>query len=97
MSFFISSKLPLGKIVVTQKAQERLSNNEVNMALLSHLRGDEGDLDEYANRNPERYALDGCRRLSVYRTLNGARFWVLTEADGSLTTVLLPEDYLVPE
>jgi hypothetical protein len=35
----------------------------------------------------------GFRLLSVYRTGAGVTFWVLTEADRSQTTVMLPDDY----
>jgi hypothetical protein len=35
----------------------------------------------------------GFRVLSSYRTLAGERIWVITEADRSLTTLLLPEEY----
>jgi hypothetical protein len=31
--------------------------------------------------------------LSVYRAASGTRFWIITEADRSVTTILLPEDY----
>jgi hypothetical protein len=33
------------------------------------------------------------RLLSAYTTEDGVRFWIITEADGSVTTVLLPEEY----
>jgi hypothetical protein len=35
----------------------------------------------------------GGRLLSVYESVNGITFWVNTEADRSVTTVLLPDDY----
>jgi hypothetical protein len=35
----------------------------------------------------------GFRLLSSYRTLAGDRVWVITEADRSLTTILLPDEY----
>ena len=35
----------------------------------------------------------GFRVLSAYRTSTGDKFWVITEADRSSTTVLMPEDY----
>ena len=83
----------LGSVVMTPKAQVRLASYEVMEALLRHARGDDGDLDDYSEREPERRALDGCRRLSVFRSADGGRFWVITEADASLTTILLPEDF----
>jgi hypothetical protein len=33
------------------------------------------------------------RILSAYLSANGTKFWIITEADRSVTTVLLPEDY----
>jgi len=35
----------------------------------------------------------GARLLSVYHSETGLKFWIITEADRSVTTVLLPEDY----
>jgi hypothetical protein len=89
----LGAKSRLGKVVMTPKAQATLGSREVVEALLRHARGDDGDLDEFYTREPERRALDGCRRLSVFRTTVGGRFWVITEADATLTTVLLPEDF----
>jgi hypothetical protein len=36
---------------------------------------------------------EGTRLFSVYRSIAGVKFWIITEADRSATTVLLPEDY----
>jgi hypothetical protein len=33
------------------------------------------------------------RIISVYKDGKGVKFWIITEADRSATTVLLPEDY----
>jgi hypothetical protein len=35
----------------------------------------------------------GSRLLSSYRTSAGDKLWVITEADRSATTLLLPEEY----
>jgi hypothetical protein len=35
----------------------------------------------------------GARLLSVYQTRGGVKFWIVTEADRSATTALLPEEY----
>ena len=37
--------------------------------------------------------IHGGRILSAYKTSSGTRFWIITEADRSSTTVLLPEEY----
>jgi hypothetical protein len=61
-------------------------------ALRRHACGDWGDLcpeDTLANEEALR---DGDRLLSAYGQ-GELRFWIITEADRSVTTVLLPEDY----
>lgn len=78
---------------MTPRAQADLPAAEVTDALLRHFRGDNGDLDDCLHREPERHALDGARRLSVFRTCGGRRFWIITEADSARTTVLLPEEF----
>ncbi|MFD2112545.1 hypothetical protein [Thiorhodococcus fuscus] len=64
------------------------------MSLLQrHVQGDWGDLtteDFEANRLALR---EGFRLLSSYRISDGVKVWIITEADRSVTTVLLPEDY----
>ena len=40
------------------------------------------------------YTLRSCSlTLSAYRTRKGVRIWIITEADRSVTTVLLPSEY----
>jgi capsule polysaccharide export protein KpsC/LpsZ len=36
---------------------------------------------------------EGTRILSAFQAANGAKFWIITEADRSSTCVLLPETY----
>jgi hypothetical protein len=52
-----------------------------------------GDLPD-EDRKEDEYSLEhGFRLLSAYRTNAGDRLWIITEADRSLTTLLLPEEY----
>jgi hypothetical protein len=86
---------PLGQTVATSGALEALSQagQSPSIFLDRHARGDWGEVcgeDAEANDNA---LLDGERLLSVYRTSLGVRLWVITEADRSVTTVLLPEEY----
>jgi hypothetical protein len=83
---------PLGNIVVTTNAMAKLSHFEYIPAVVRHAQGDWGNLDpEDARRNDD--ALEhGDRILSAYGT-GSRRFWIITEADRSVTTILLPEDY----
>jgi hypothetical protein len=36
---------------------------------------------------------EGTRVFSVYELRDGTRIWIITEADRSVTTILLPEEY----
>jgi hypothetical protein len=78
--------------VTTANASVRLSTEEVLTGLRRHSCGDWGDLcpeDMVANDDALKH---GGRLLSAYGD-GTARFWIITEADRSVTTVLLPEDY----
>ena len=88
-----SMKLPLGRIVATPAALGTVSQPDIVAALRRHAVGDWGDVtpdDRAANDDALR---SGERLLSVYQSAIGTTFWVLTEADRSVTTVLLPDDY----
>ncbi len=85
-------RFPLGPVAVTANASLRLSTEEVLTALRRHASGDWGDLcpeDALANDA----ALRQCDRLFSAYGQGAVRFWIITEADRSVTTVLLPEDY----
>ena len=84
---------PPGRIAATPNALDTVSGQEIDAALMRHLSGDWGELcetDRQANQQALRY---GDRLLSAYQTEEGTTFWIITEADRSATTVLLPEDY----
>lgn len=87
-----ATRFPLGQVVITANASLRLATEEVLTGLRRHASGDWGDLcpeDKLANDD----ALEqGGRQFSAYGEGQN-RFWVITEADRSVTTVLLPEDY----
>ncbi|MGA8581363.1 MAG: hypothetical protein WB579_21920, partial [Bryobacteraceae bacterium] len=58
-----------------------------------HVTGDWGDVDEDDRRENEHSLVRGCLLLSAYALSNGTRLWVVTEADRSATTILLPSEY----
>jgi hypothetical protein len=89
----MSPKFPLGEIVATSNAVSNLTNLDILLALSRHVRGDWGDLDVEDKEANERALLGGTRLFSAYHALNGTKFWIITEWDRSVTTVLLPEDY----
>ena len=86
-------KFQYGAIVATRAAAERIPEAVMAAALLRHLNGDWGDVSEADRAANDRAVRDGDRLLSAYHAPDQTRFWILTEADRSATTVLLPEDY----
>lgn len=78
----------------TPAALDTLHAGDVAVALARHFAGDWGDLCPDDHAESERGVCEGgLRLLSVYRDRRGTRCYVITEADRSATTVLLPEDY----
>jgi hypothetical protein len=85
-------RFPLGVVVITANASLRLSTEEVLSALRRHASGDWGDLcPEDTLSNDDALHQEG-RLLSAYGQ-GSHRFWIITESDRSVTTVLLPDDY----
>ncbi len=83
----------LGRTVATPNALSRLDPKDVLTSLARHASCDWGDCcPEDAAENE--FALDRQFRLfSVYRDRYDTKLWIITEADRSSTTILLPEDY----
>lgn len=87
------SKFSLGKILATPSALKEIPGDEILTALSRHVRGEWGTLDvEDWNSNEQALARGG-RLFSAYRSTQKVKYWIITEADRSVTTVLLPEDY----
>jgi hypothetical protein len=86
---------PLGRLVATPGALQALEAcGEFPLTYLArHLHGDWGDLDEHdckANQS----ALEHDDRLpSSYKLKDGTKLWIITEADRSSTTLLLPSEH----
>jgi hypothetical protein len=84
-----------GQIVATPGALALLEQaNKSPLELLSrHLRGDWDDLcqdDKTENELSLRY---GFRLMSSYQVTDTEKLWIITEADRSVTTLLLPAEY----
>jgi len=95
MSEVLQPRFALGHVVATLGALEALQEaGETPFVLLHrHQVGDWGDvLPEDAQEN-ELSVEQGFRILSTYTLTTGVKLWVLTEADRSGTTVLLPCEY----
>ena len=87
-----AAKFPLGQVVMTANAAAQLAAGDIEKALSRHAAGDWGEVCEADRQENELSLKEGFRLLSVYRS-GETKFWIITEADRSVTTVLLPEDY----
>jgi hypothetical protein len=83
----------LGRIVATSNALSELSHSDIQGGIARHSSGDWGDLDEEDRSANDQALSHGGRLFSVYHGVRGTKFYIITEADRSVTTVLLPEDY----
>lgn len=84
---------PLGRMVVTSNADNLLIAEDISNALERHKSGDWGEVSESDWKVNDNALKHGERILSVYTASNGGKFWIITEADRSYTTVLMPDDY----
>ena len=83
---------PLGQVAVTANASLRLTTEEVLTGLRRHVSGDWGDLCPEDTLTNDSAVHQGGRLFSAYGQ-GACRFWIITESDRSVTTILLPEDY----
>jgi len=70
-----------------------LDQLDIRSALSRHVRGDWGDLCDEDWKANEDALVNGARLLSVFLSRKKDRFYIITEWDRSLTTVLLPSEY----
>ena len=91
----MTARFSLGQAVATPECLVTLEKSGQSPAefLQRHLNGDFGELDIEDQQANEDALLHGERLLSSYRTKTGTKIWVITEADRSVTTLLLPEEY----
>ncbi|WP_020067300.1 hypothetical protein [Paraburkholderia caledonica] len=85
----------MGQPVITPAAQSVLEQAGISPTVLlgRHLRGDWGELGIADIASNELALLLRRRLLSSYVIPGGGKVWIITEADRSVTTILLPEDY----
>ena len=86
-------RVDLGKVVITPRAVSRLFNDDVIFSLGRHLAGDWGEVSsqDWDDNNESLRLGRGIR--SSYTDRHMTRFWIITEADRSRTSILLPEEY----
>ena len=78
---------------MTPSAKASLNEIDVLRALEAHFSGDWGVVDDDDKKLNDLALQEGTRLLSAFYDRNGTKFWIITEADRSSTTVLLPGDY----
>lgn len=89
----MKTMIRLGQVVITPNALAEIPQVEIYEALCRHEFCDFGDISE-ADKETNLEALkSGGQIHSVYNSVDGIRFWIITEHDRSVTTILLPEDY----
>jgi hypothetical protein len=85
----------LGQLLATPGALAafaRTSDDPVDY-LVRHVSRDWGTVDAEDWRANDQALIDGTRLLSAYTLHDGSKIWIITEADRSVTTILLPEEY----
>ena len=89
------TRFALGQTFITPGAEEAIQiagQTEIEF-LRRHMSGDWGELSEDDAEENELSLKEGFRLLSAYQTGKGQKLWIITEADRSATTILLPSEY----
>lgn len=89
------SKFNLGRTLITPGALDALKDAEVTALpyLQRHASGDWGDVCQEDKDENELSLGEGFRLLSAYFLPDLTKIWIITEADRSATTILLPDEY----
>lgn len=85
----------IGRLVATPGAIGMLHQRKLSPFhfVSRHLNGDWGDLDGEDRKENQSALANGTRIFSSYQIDEKTRLWIITEADRSATTLLLPEEY----
>lgn len=86
-------RFELGHVVMTQGVEAATTHADRMRALARHVTSDWGDVCAEDKGQNDWALANGARILSVYQSSSGETFWIITEADRSVTTLLLPEEY----
>ena len=88
-------KFSLGQLVATPGALVALKEAEVSFwpYIRRHQEGDWGNVSREDAAENELSLREGFRLISAYSLPDGCKIWIITEADRSATTILLPEEY----
>lgn len=89
----VTPKFSLGRVVATPGVLDVVTLSEMSHSLTRHAGGDWGLMGREDWIQNERALQDGGRLMSLYQAIRGPRYWIITEADRSVTTLLLPSEY----
>ena len=84
--------VPLGEVCFTNGARDTFGQAFLLSSLARHSKGDWGDLDAHDKAENDRNVQFEGRLLSAYER-GEETLWIVTEADRSVTTCLLPSEY----
>ena len=92
------TSFPMGMLVVTRGVNDRIADDSafagfVARSIGRHRVGDWGNLSAGDRAENERSLREGFRLLSSYEQRELPKIWIITEADRSATTILLPAEY----
>lgn len=87
------AKFVPGNLFMTPGIKKKISQIEWQNALSRHFSCDWGELSDTDKRRNDQALHNGGRLFSSYAASDGTKFWVITEADRSATTILLPSEY----
>lgn len=88
-----ASRFSLGQLFATPGVLAEVSTVDISSALARHAMGDWGDLGQEDINENNRALKEGSRLFSSYLSTDQVKFWIITEWDRSVTTVLLPSEY----
>lgn len=88
----IARPLPLGRVVATPGVTSGVCPDCALRSLGQHRHHNWGEVCEGDRETNERAVQNGDRVMSVWHD-GDTKFWIITEADRSVTTILLPEEY----
>lgn len=85
----------LGSLVATPGAVAKMEVHGISPITLinRHVSGDWSELPEEDRKSNHEAIKYGSRVFSSYMIAHGVKIWIITEADRSSTTILLPEEY----
>jgi hypothetical protein len=88
-------RFQLGRLFMTPGAIEALqeSSQSSQEFISRHVRLEQGELSSEDHKENLFSGDKALRIFSAYKTSQGVKLWIITEADRSATTILLPSEY----